>query len=78
MRFGFASEDIYPEELPGEEVYIKNSISSRRGDRNMDGSVIPCYGHVGVAIEVVRHAGRAREVRPTMRTGRLRDQTLIP
>lgn len=40
MRFGFASEEIYPEELPGEEAYIKNSISSRRGGRNMDGSVM--------------------------------------
>jgi len=39
MRFGFASEEIYPEELPG-EAYINNSISSRRGGRNMDGSVM--------------------------------------
>jgi hypothetical protein len=28
MRFGFASEEIHPEELLGEEAYIKNSISS--------------------------------------------------
>ena len=78
MRFGFASGEIHPEELPGEEAYIKNSIGSRRGSRNMDGSVISCYGHFGVAIEVVRYVGRAREMHPTTRTGRLRDQTLMP
>lgn len=38
----------------------------------------PKHGRVGdVAIEVVRHAGRAREMHHTIRTGRLRDQTLI-
>ena len=40
MRFGFASEETHPEELPGEEVHIKNSISSKRGGRNMDGLVM--------------------------------------